>query len=202
MNKSEATVNATLTKRRSLKKRSSSRFDMHFNYFGIDPSGKTIRTIVLDLKERGHEDFIRNCHLQNNYQFSDFRPTKSYKLLRELRNHLLQLSTWLFSESVIPVSLKKELNRSLRFKNPYTGFDPAKFEELSLQGVGHVTLSVLHNNNLAQLFPNQNLQKRLLQEFKRRRIDVSKTDFTEKIEIIKKNKKLLLRNLSGKRVIH
>ena len=175
----------------------SSRFDTHFKFFGIDPGGKTIRSIALELKERANEDFIRKCHFHSHYRFNDFRITKTYKMQRELKDHLLQLSSWLFRENVFPVSLKKELTRAVRYRNPYTSFDPIKTENTDLQSLNHVTLSMLHNNNLSRMLPDEDLQRRLLQEFENREIEISNINFFEKVEIIKRNKKFLLLNLSS-----
>lgn len=176
--------------------RSSSHYDAHFDFFGIDPRGKSIRSIALELKERANEDFIRRCHFQSHYRFNDFRITKTYRMQRELKDHLLQLSSWLFRGNVFPISLKKELTRAVKYRNPYTSFDPRRIEKTNLQSLNHLTLSMLHNNNLSRTLPDEDLQRRLLQEFENREMEILNINFFEKIEIIKRNKKLLLLNLS------
>lgn len=195
MAKTGTSIKEGFQKRTTSSRASSSEYVSHFRFFGIDPSGKTIRSLVLELKEKVNEDFIRRCHFQTRYQFNEFRLTRNYKMQRELREHLLQLSTWLFKGTAFPVSLKKELNRSLRFRNPYHGFDLRKVTGSDLENLNPVTLSVLHNSNLKQLFPDASLQKRLKAEYEKRKIETSNVDLSRKIEIIKRDRKFLLRNL-------
>ena len=172
----------------------SSYFYTHFKYFGIDRTGKTIKEIVLELKAKVTENFIRNCHFQpETYDFSEFRLTRTYKLQRDLINYLTRLSSWLYRGATIPPSLKKAFAKDNSFKNPYQNFSLASHTSEELKRLNNLMLSVTFNLNICSGAKNDKLQQQILEEFRKRNIDISEIENTENvlIEVLVRNKKTL-----------
>lgn len=155
----------------------SSYYHRHLKFFEIQPENKTIKTVVTELKAKVRENFIRKCHYQpETYNFKDFRRTRSYRLYREYLGYLKKLSSWLYRESNLPISLKKVFSRSHTFVNPYQDFclNKATEEELSL--LNNLMLSVVFNLNICTRFPSKELRKNVLREFKKRKVDTSEVE--------------------------
>lgn len=168
---------------------SSSYYRRHLDFFEVDPEEKTIKAVVVELKTKVKEDFIRKCHYYpETYDFKTFRLTRTYKLYRELINYLTKLSSWLYRGEKIPVSLKKAFSKNHSFVNPYEYLTPDALAEEGLPQLNNLMLSVAYNLNVCDLFPNPQLRDSLLKEMRSRNIDVSKigksTDIL--IEVIKK----------------
>lgn len=163
--------------------RSSSYFVKHFGFFGLQPEGKTIKNIVLELKIKVREAFIRNCHLQpETYSFSDFRKSKNYRLQRELMLYLSRLSSWLYQESKYPPSLKKAFSKINCFQNPYQNFRMSG-RKRDLSVLDDLSLTIMYNLDICSSKPSTRFRTRVLEEFTRRGIDSSSIDPEERILI-------------------
>lgn len=155
----------------------SSYYHRHLKFFKIEPANKTIKAVVTELKAKVRENFIRKCHYQpETYSFNDFRRTRSYRLYREYLSYLKRLSSWLYRESNLPVSLKKGFSRSHTFVNPYQDFCLNKVSEEELSLHNNLMLSVVFNLNICTRFPNEELRKNVLREFRKRKVDTSEVE--------------------------
>lgn len=170
---------------------SSSFYRRHLEYFNIHPEGQTIRAVVIQLKARVRESFIRKCHyLPEAYDFRDFRLTRTYRLYRELITYLSKLSSWLYRGGKIPPSLKKAFSRSHTFVNPYVDFSLGEIAVEDLPQLNNLMLTVAYNLNICNRFPDENFRKSILREMKRRKIPLPELENTRDvlIEVIKTGK--------------
>lgn len=171
---------------------SSTFYRRHFEFFKIEPEAKTIKAVVVELKNRVRENFFRKCHYQpQTYDFKDFRLTQSYRLHRELLAYLSKLSSWLYRGSKIPPSLKKAFSRGHTFVNPYEGFSLEELSEEKLPLLNNLMLCVAFNLNICSRFTDPQLRKHLLQEMRNRNMDVSEIEKSKNvlIELVKKDQK-------------
>ncbi|GAB2777106.1 hypothetical protein GCM10010465_24760 [Actinomadura fibrosa] len=163
--------------------RTSSYYDRHFNYFKIQTSNKTIKQLVTELKLKVRENFVRYCHYQpENFSFSSFRHTRTYRLHRELQNYLLRLSSWLYRGKNFPPSLRKTFSRINSFQNPYLDFSLVDINMNDLSSLNNLMLTVAYNKNICGGY-DDNLKKEILQEFRARNIDTSEVEDTEDVLI-------------------
>ena len=169
--------------------RSSSYFVRHFNFFEIEAEGRTIKNIVLELKLKVKESFIRSCHLQpETYSFSDFRNSKSYKLQRELTLYLSQLSSWLYHESTYPPSLKKAFSKIILFQNPYRDFYFSRRIK-NLKTRDDLSLTIMYNLDICSSRPSVKFRTRILEEFIQRGINTQQIDPEEMVLVENLNRK-------------
>lgn len=179
--------------------RSSSYFSKHFQFFELEPEGKTIKMIVLELKLKVREAFIRSCHLEpETYSFSNFKSSRHYRLQRELLIYLSRLSSWLYRETKYPPSLKKAFSKMTSFKNPYENFSlTARAKDLSI--IDDLRLTLMYNLDICSSSPCTKFRTRILQEFLRRGMDISSVDPEEKvlIENLSRNRKSLISPLKN-----
>lgn len=167
---------------------SSCYFRRHLEFFEIQPANKTIKAIVIELKTKVREHFIRKCHFQpETYDFKDFRLTRSYRFYREYINYLKKLSSWLYRGTGLPSSLKRAFSRSHTFVNPYQDFSFDAGMEEDLSQLNNVMLCVAFNMNVCTRLPDEDLRKNLLKEFKRRNVDTGQVEKSRKrlIEVVK-----------------
>lgn len=179
--------------------RSSSYFSRHFRCFELEPNGKTIKTLVLELKLKVREAFIRNCHLQpETYNFSEFKNSRQYRLQRELLLYLSQLSSWLYRETKFPPTLKKAFSKMTSFRNPYENFSlTTRAKDLS--AIDDLRLTLMYNLDICSSSPSTKFRARILQEFFQRGMDISSVDPEERVlvENLSRNRKSLISPLKN-----
>ena len=92
-----------------------------FELLEIDPAGKTITELYLELHFRAGEEFLEHCYRsKKNYTLSMFRTTIFHRRYTFLKRHLKELSYWLYrSEKYMPEELVEAMNMVPGYKNPW-----------------------------------------------------------------------------------
>ena len=167
----------------------------HLEFFGINPEEKTIKTVVIEMKTRVKESFIRKCHyLPESYDFKNFRLTRTYRLHRELTSYLLKLSSWLYRGGKFPPSLKKAFSAGNTFVNPYRKFSLDQISQKRLSLLNNHMLCVAFNLNVCSRLPDHRLRKSILKEMRNRNLEVSEIEESRNmlVELVKYGKRDLV----------
>ena len=152
----------------------SSHYVPHFEYLQISTAGKTIIKLVLEVRNKTTEAFIRNCHHQpDTYDFNNFRLTRSYKSYIELSGYLARLSSWLYFEAKFPPALKRAIAKKNAFLNPYRTFTLKACTPETLKGLNNQMLTVAYNRNVSEGRTSRKYTALIQKEFKKRGVDVS-----------------------------
>lgn len=92
-----------------------------FSLLEMDPAGKTLTELYLELHFRAREEFLEHCYRsKKNYNLMMFKTTIFYRRYSFLKRHLKELSYWLYrSEKFMPEDLVTVMKEVPCYKNPW-----------------------------------------------------------------------------------
>lgn len=92
-----------------------------FSLLEINPEGKTLTALYLELHFRAREEFLEHCYRsKKNYNLSMFKRTTFYRRYFFLKTHLKELSYWLYrSDKYMPEDLVTAMHKVPDYKNPW-----------------------------------------------------------------------------------